>query len=110
MKYSLGVYIVSNNQGLLDSIKAALPLSSNPALWNEQYALAQTTNMAMDNVLAGEIRFNADVNRDTALNSILDLTGIFTQCEVGSYIRLHTCFHDEIPKPCGVETLYEVIP
>ena len=111
MKHSFDINIISNKQSVLDSIKAALPLQSNPKVWGAEYSLAQVLPMGSDiPALVGSIRFNDGVDRDGALSSITDVAGIFPQCEVGSYIRLHTCFHDKPFSSCTIEVIYEVIP
>ena len=111
MKHSLDVNIISNKQNTLDALKAALPLSSDPKVWGEEYNLEQVIPMGSDiPALVGHIRFNEDVDRTAALNSVTDVAGIFPQCEVGSYIWLHTCYHDKPLSPCTIEIIYEVIP
>lgn len=112
MKYSLDVNIISIKQDVLDALKAALPLPSDAKVWIAEYSLEQIIPIG-DGVpaLVGSIRFHESVDRDAILQAVIDVEGIFPQCEVGSYIRLTNCFHDEVPpKPCTAEVIYEVIP
>ena len=111
MKRALDINIISNKQSVLDAIKAALPLQSDSKVWGEEYSLAQILPMGSNiPALVGSIRFNDGVDRDVVLNSVIDIAGIFPQCEVGSYVRLHTCYHDKPLSPCTIEVIYEVIP
>ena len=112
MKHSLDININSAKQSVLDAIRAALPLQSDSKVWGEEYSLAQILPMGSDiPALVGSIRFNEDVDRDGVLNSVIDVAGIFPQCEVGSHIWLTTCYHDvKPPLPCTIEVIYEVIP
>ena len=111
MKYSLDINIIPGNQGTLDLIRVALPLQSDVGIWPDEYSLNQGLTMESGiPVLSGCIRFDEGVDRDAALQSVIGVAEIFLQCEVGSYIRLHTCFHDVIPaKACVEETIYEVV-
>mgnify|MGYP001589295623 FL=1 len=111
MKHSLDINIISDKQSVLDAIRAALPLQSDSKVWGEEYSLAQILPMGSNiPALVGSIRFNDGVDRDVVLSSIVDVAGIFPQCEVGSCIWLHTCYHDKPLSPCTIEVIYEVIP
>jgi len=111
MKYSLDLYIISNDQDTLDGIMAALPGRDDLRVWAEQYeAPTQSVDENGDSVLVGMIRFNEDQDRADVAEAAEAVGGMFALCEPGSYLRLHTCHHDEDPpKPCKITTLYEVV-
>jgi len=111
MKHSLDLYIVSNEQDTLDGIMAALPGEDDLRVWSEQYeAPTLSVDENGDNVLSGMIRFNEDQDRADVAEAAEAIEGMFALCEPGSYLRLHTCYHDETPaKPCEVTVLYEVV-
>jgi len=111
MKHSLDLRIVCNDKTTLDAIAAALPGVDDARMWAEQYnAPTQLVDENGDFVLSGMMRFNEDVDRAGVEDSVQGIAGMFALCEPGSYLRLHTCHHDETPpKPCEVTTLYEVI-
>ncbi len=109
-KYSLDLYVISNDQTTLDDVLAALPGPDDPTVWPDEYAApVQGVNESGDKTLSGVIRFNADTDRAAVEDAVKNVAGVFSDCEPGSYLRLHICHHDEIPpKPCEVTTLYEV--
>lgn len=111
MKHSLDLRIISNDQKTLDYVLAALPGQDDPRVWAEQYqAPTQDVDESNDAVLLGMIRFNEDADRADIEYAVQGVSGMFARCEPGSYLRLHTCYHDENPpKPCEVTTLYEVV-
>jgi len=111
MKHSLDLRIVSNNQDTLDGIMAALPGADDSRVWSEQYeTLTRSVDENGDNVISGMIRFNEDQDRADVAEAAEAVEGMFYLCEPGSYLRLHTCYHDETPaKPCEVTVLYEVV-
>lgn len=110
MKHSLDIRIISNNQGTLDGIMAALPGKDDSRVWSEQYNLTQSVDENGDNVISGMIRFKEDQDRADVMAVAESVEGMFALCEPGSYLRLHTCYHDEDPpKPCEITVLYEVV-
>jgi len=111
MKHSLDLYIVSNNQSVIDQLIAAAPAQEDETVWANGYkGITQSEDENGDHVLSGIVRFNEELSRDQAQVAIMGLAGMFALCEPRSYIRLHTCYHDETPpKPCAVTTLYEVV-
>lgn len=111
MKHSLDLRIISNDQATLDQVMKELPAKDDATMWAAGYdRLKRGVNENGDQVLSGMIRFNEELSRDQAQDVVMGVAGMFTLCEPGSYLRLHTCYHDEKPvKPCEVTTLYEVI-
>ena len=111
MKHSLDLRIICNDKTTLDEIATNLPGADDARVWVEQYdPPTQSVDENGDAVLTGMIRFYEDADRADVEDAVQVVDGMFSLCEPGSYLRLHTCHHDETPpKPCEVTTLYEVI-
>ena len=110
MIYSLDLYIMTDNSGLRNAVKAVLPASNHATVWETEYEVVEGTNFDGNDFLRAEIRFNTSGDRTAVCNSVKGLVGIVDACEVGSYVREHRCYHDEIPpKPCEVETMLEKV-
>ena len=111
MKHSLDLNIVCNDETTTAAILSALPQADDLRVWADQYEMpTQSVDETGDSVLSGMIRFNEDADRADVDNVLKSIAGMFALCEPGSYLRLHTCHHDEDPpQPCEVTTLYEVI-
>lgn len=112
MKHSLDLNIICKTQSVLDALKAVLPTKIDPAVWDGDYSvpIISTDRASGFPCLTASIRFHDDVSRDIVLAQIQAIQGFFIDCEVGSYIQLHTCDHDLFAKSgCIVTTLYEVV-
>ncbi|MCK5616985.1 hypothetical protein KAR91_84770 [Candidatus Pacearchaeota archaeon] len=114
MKHALDIRIVSNSQLVVDAVVDELPLITDPRIWSGKYAapIQVVDEVTGFTISVSSIRFYQDVDRDTILSSIIDLNGMFTDCEVGTEIRLHECYdHDEIAgKGCQQTLIYKVTP
>lgn len=111
MKHSLDLQIISNDRETLDGIMAVLPGKDDPRVWADKYeAPVRFEDPDGNHVVVGTIRFNEDQDRADVASAAAAVKGMFALCEPGSYLRLHTCYHDEDPpKPCEVTVLYEVV-
>lgn len=106
MKYSLDVYIVTNNAGLMTAVKNVLPAIDHPSVWSGDYEWGEGTKENGDKFFTAMIRFNVKADRDGFTNSVKGITGIINQCLDGSFVREHKCYHDENPvKSCEEETI-----
>jgi hypothetical protein len=55
------------------------------------------------------IRFNAETERQLIFDQLMDVSGIFTSCNIGSYIKYHDCkLLMENDKACADEIVFEV--
>ena len=106
MKYSLGLYIVTNNTGKLIAVRNLLPLKEDGRIWPDEYKLVEGKTDEDNDYLLAEIRFNTIEERAGILNSVKGIEGVLHQCLAGSFIRQHKCYHDEEDsKKCEVETI-----
>jgi hypothetical protein len=106
MKYSLDVYIISNNAGIRTAVKEVLPSKDHPSVWDGEYNWNEGLNTDNNEYFSAEIKFNIKADRDGFTNSVKALDPIIDQCLPGSYVREHRCYHDETPpKPCEEETI-----
>lgn len=96
MKYSLDIYLITNNQAIIDAVKSDLPARLDVTVWPNEYELVDSVNMDGNKFIAAMIRFNDITNRQAIKTKIQDrLTPtILSQIFSGSYIKLHTCDHD----------------
>lgn len=111
MKYSLDLYIINNNQGILNAVKNLLPVKEDARVWSGEYSLHEDITKDGDSYLIAMIRFYDVAERTGSLNSIKGLSGVLSQCLPGSYIRTHKCYHkwnQENPrnqKGCEIENM-----
>ena len=111
MKYSLDLKLIAKDRLILEDIQTYIPSKTDNRVWDVEY----NNNIVIDEftglpVLTAQVRFHNDVDRTDVENAISSLQSMFNDLEVGSYIRLHICRHDEEPPKCDVETIYEVVP
>lgn len=107
MKYSLDIYIVTNNQLILDTIKTNIPSKLDTIIWANEYTAELGIDLRGNKYVNATIRFNDMPNRKIIRDKIQDrLTPtVLSQILKGSYIRLHTCNHDDRNKTTGcIET------
>ena len=114
MIFSLDIWIKTTNQSMIDAIENILPVSTDDRVNPQYHELKQTIDQ-FDGlpVLAGMIRFNDDNDRQDVFNSMIDVDGIFTGCEIGSYIKFHDCNlpnEDKAGRQCFDEIVFEVTP
>jgi hypothetical protein len=113
MKYELAVNIICNDQATLDLVKASLPDKTDSRVWGVQYEpVTEEINNDGYKTSTAMIRFHNSTDRDDISDIITALQGMFTTCEIGTWIRLLICHHDPATelKPCEVETIFEVVP
>ena len=110
MIYSLDIFALCDTQAVLDAVEAELPSIANPIVWATEYE--GSTQGTDDNTgykfIACTIRFNLEADRDIVENAITSLSGILAGCEVGTFIQIHTCGHDD-GSDCDATLVYEVI-
>jgi hypothetical protein len=114
MVYSLDVYIICNNQTILDKILAKLPPKTNPQVWPDDYRdPTQTVDDSANKVITAMIRLNQDNYRSVIMNDLggeVTLGQIYDFFIVGSWIRFHKCFHDEgLSCPNPPQSVFEVV-
>lgn len=115
MVYSLDLYIIGS-QTLRDQILALIPAAVDPQIWDGDYE--NINNVSVEDINfqpTGQstyqcmVRFNQSADRDTVEAALNNVAGVLNNADVGSYVQLHTCYHDEVPpKSCTVELKYEV--
>lgn len=104
MKFSLDIYIICNNPVILDELEGKVHAKTDAKVWGIQYRKYQGTDEDGNKFLSAIVRFHQDVDRAVAWNWFENKVRedeILPQILAGSYLRLHKCYHDEIPiKPC----------
>lgn len=110
MKYSLDIKLISNTAGVLTEVSNNLlsfghvDLSDRADLY---HGVVISDNEDGNRELNTTLRFDTKSARDSHSVTLRGLSGVFTQCETGSYIRHHVCYNDETPhKPCTEEIRY----
>jgi hypothetical protein len=101
MKYSLDVHVICNNQTIIDALKAKVPAKTDAQLWDVEYHKEEGTDIDGNKFLSAEVRFNQEVDRTVAWNWLknkVQEAGILPQILTGSYLRVHKCYHDEVPE------------
>jgi hypothetical protein len=88
MIFDIYINISTDNQGILNAIKNILPLKEQGKIWPDEYTIIET-----DNSISGEIKFYDIAERAGFLNSLKGLQGVIHQCNTGSIIKTHECYH-----------------
>lgn len=113
MKYELAINIICNDQATLDLVRTSMPDKTDNRVWDVQYEpVTEETNNDGHRTSKAMIRFHNTADRDGVGDTITQLQGMFTTCEVGTWIRLLINHHDPATelKPCEAETIFEVMP
>lgn len=109
MKYSLDIRAVHQDRAVLDSLAAFLPASDDANVWGAQYdnsgVIQEDSGLYS---LRCMIRFDSSVNAANLKSSALSVGGVLATLEVGSYIRLHDCDHDNLSGGCVSTEIWEV--
>lgn len=106
MKYSLDCHIKTDNSGIRNAVKQLIPDIDDSRVWNGEYSFNEGAGIDGIQVFNCAVRFNVKADRDAVANSVKGLAGILNACEVGSFVREHRCYHDEVPlKACEEETI-----
>ncbi|MCK5615444.1 hypothetical protein KAR91_76985 [Candidatus Pacearchaeota archaeon] len=88
MIFDIYITISTDNQGILNAIKNVLPLRESSKVWPDEYNIVET-----ENSISGEIKFYDIAERIGFLNSLKGLHGVISQCDAGSIIKTHECYH-----------------
>ena len=113
MKYSLDIYIESNNDGIMTAAKNLIPSQSAPGIFllgcqDLIDSIGENGNRFVRAVLQYEPTHKAD--RDNAFAGLKGLNGLFNNC-IDGYIRKHICYNrpgSELPpERCIVEEVYK---
>lgn len=103
--YSLDIHLITNNTTIINAVSAAVPAKLDARMWADEYTLGTGTNEDGDNFINIMVRFNEDAERTTVWNWMKSKRDqVVGQLLTGSFIRLHTCYHDETPVKGCVET------
>ena len=101
MTYSLDLYIICNDQTVIDAIKAKVPLKVDSSVWAEDYTLSEIVQEDGNKALKVSVRFNESSKRQVALDWIkTKAQQVAGQILPGSWVGYHECPHDE-KKRCG---------
>lgn len=98
--YELQVYAISSNADLHTVLRSKIPAKLDARMWADDYTVI--TGNDFDSGVPTtrvSVRFNAEADRTTIASQIDALAGFKVDCEIGSYIKKHLCYHDE-GKPC----------
>lgn len=113
MKHSLDIRLMAPDRAILDNVRSVLPPKSDQKVWGEQYNLSDVYRDVVtdsdDWILRANIRLKDSKDRGDIKVLIENQKDIGSLLRSGSYIRLHTCYHDgETPKPCEVTDLIKI--
>ena len=109
MKYSLDIYVVSNNAGTMTAAKNLIPSKSAPGVYllgcqGLIDSIDDDGNRFIRAVIQYELTHKAD--RDNAFTNLKGLNGLFNNCIAG-YVRKHICYNTADPlRPCTTEEIY----
>lgn len=97
MKYSLDIHIITNNQLILDTIRTNVPNKLDATVWANEYTISEETNLDGNKFISVMVRFNNMSDGQILKKKIQDkLTPtVLSKILIGSYLRLHTCNHDD---------------
>ena len=111
--FSIDIYIKTINQLLLDNVKEVIPFQFDSRIISDLYLVQQVVDQFDDlPILSGMIRFNSDTDRQVVFDEVMAVDGIFTGCEVGSYIKFHDCNlpnENKTDRQCFDEIVFEVV-
>lgn len=88
MIFDLYIDISTDNRGILSAVKNLLPTRESGKVWPDEYNIFET-----ENSISGEIKFYDIAERTGFLNSLKGLQGVIRQCNHGSIIKTHECYH-----------------
>lgn len=112
MKYSLDIYVVSNNSGTITAAKNLIPSQSSHGVYLLGcQSLIDTINDDGDRFIRAVVQYEPThkTDRDNAFSSLKGLSGLFNNC-IDGYVRKHICYNrpegELPPKPCTEEEIY----
>ena len=88
MIFDIYINISTDNQGILNAVKNLLPLKENSKIWPDEHVIFET-----ENSISAEIKFYDISERAGFLNSLKGLEGVISQCDAGSIVKIHECYH-----------------
>lgn len=94
--YETNILAISSNPEVHTDLRDKIPAKLDARVWADDYRIV--SGIYLDSGIPYtyvSVRFNASADRTTILNQINALTEFKTDCEIGSYIKKHKCFHDE---------------
>lgn len=100
---SIDFEIITDNDGLSNAFRAALPGIDDPRVNPYDYSVSPDGAVNEDGIktLSGNIRFDLRSDRDAMLDNLVEgrggLVGIINACEVGSFVGWHECNGDDAP-------------
>lgn len=109
MKYSLDIYVVSDNDAIMNAAKNLIPEQNSPGIFllgcqDLIDAINDDGNRFIRAIVQYEPTHKAD--RDNAFTSLNGLDGLFNNC-IDGYVRKHICYNNAIPlQPCTEEEIY----
>lgn len=110
MKYSLDLYLVHRDQNKIQEVLSFLPSQFDSEVYDGDYTVSDIIFDGKVYRAHASIRFNNDVSRESIYQLVLNVNGVLSDFEVGTFIQKHICYHDTNPSyPCEVEIVYEVV-
>jgi len=106
--FEVNLYAISNNADLHTTLLNKMEGERvSGKVWTDDYSVVSGVDEAGVPTTFCSVRFNDAANRTAVLNWINGLAGFKADCEIGSYVKYHKCFHDE-KLPCEAPvTLWE---
>ena len=106
MKAWIGLYIKSNNQGLLNAVENAIPSRFDNRLWNtKQYNLSRYFDLDGIEVVCASLFFNDFNERASFKAGLGGINGFLHAALPGSFLKMSKCWHDELESNgCPIKT------
>ena len=108
MKPTLDIQLIGLSQTLRDKIKNKVTeFIEQKDIWKNMWAMNEYQDEEGQWILFIRIPFFKALKRDAFRDKIKEkVKEIWSKCEVGSYIALHTCDHDEgTRRGCKIEDI-----
>ena len=92
--YELTICVISSNAALHTALRGKVPTKVDARIWAKDY---EVNEGAVEDIPYTyiSVRFNNSVDRAAVIDQINALADFGADCEVGSYIDTHKCYHDE---------------
>lgn len=112
MKYSLDIYVVTNDESMLTEAKNLIPSQSSLGIYLLGcHDIVDDINMDGDRFIRAVIQYESThkAERDNAFSSLKGLDGLFNNC-IDGYVKKHICYNrpggELSPQPCIIEEIY----
>lgn len=109
MKYSLDIYVVSNNAGTIIAAKNLIPSQSSPGIYLLGcQTLVDATNDDGNRFIRAVVQYEPThkADRDNVFTNLKGLNGLFNNC-IDGYVRKHICYNNADPlQPCTEEEIF----